>query len=77
MEYFSPPYSRTLMFRVSILWEPLLDPTIVGMDSSGERNIHKVHKLNMTAYECFVVTRVSAKLHCTLHKLTDHYKIIN
>jgi len=42
------------MFRVSVFWEPLLDLTLVGTDCSEESNIHKVLKLTMTAYECFV-----------------------
>jgi hypothetical protein len=70
VEHISPPYNRTLMFHVSILWESLLDPAIVGI-------ISKVHKLTMAAYECFVVKRARAKLHCTLYKLTNHYNTIN
>ena len=77
MEHFSPPYSRTLVFRVNILWGPLLDPTIVGTNCSEKSNIRKVHMLTMAAYEYFGVTRVRARLNFTWHKLTNHYNIIN
>jgi hypothetical protein len=42
-----------------------------------QKFISKVDMLTMAAYECFAATKMRAKLHFTLHILTNHYNIIN